>query len=167
MVIYDLICSLGHEFEGWFKNSNELASQQASGMLTCPYCNSIDIHKKVSAPKVAKKSNATSTAAEAQDVLTAQGFTGKSHELMPSNTKEAEAFSELQNMLGKVHEFIESNFEDVGNRFADEARSIQAGEKEAANIRGIASKEEIVELANEGVVALPLPPKPISKKDLN
>jgi hypothetical protein len=42
-------------------------------------------------------------------------------------------------MLTKVHEFIDSNFEDVGNKFADEALRMHRGEKELNNIRGTAS----------------------------
>ena len=41
------------------------------------------------------------------------------------------------------------------------------GEKEVGNIRGTASSDELKELAEEGVNALPLPAKPIDKKKLN
>jgi len=153
MVIYDLICDLEHEFEGWFKNSDDLGSQQASGLLTCPFCASAKVSKKLAAPKVTRKSNALATKPK-QSVAVSDGGS-------------SEAYRQLQTMLGEVDRFIESNFEDVGNRFADEAMSMHRGEKEANNIRGIASQEQLKELAKEGITALPLPPKPVDKKKLN
>ena len=70
-------------------------------------------------------------------------------------------------MLTKVHEFIDSNFEDVGNKFADEALKMHKGEKQVTNIRGIASADEIKDLADQGVDTLPLPARPVDKKKLN
>ena len=67
MVIYDLCCEFEHEFEGWFKNNDEFIEQQRSGLLTCPYCDSGVVHKKLSAPKVARKSNTVSQTSKAKD----------------------------------------------------------------------------------------------------
>jgi hypothetical protein len=52
------------------------------------------------------------------------------------------------------------NTEDVGERFAEEARRIHYGETETRGIRGLASPEERVALRDEGieVMALPIPP---------
>ena len=51
------------------------------------------------------------------------------------------------------------NTEDVGPRFAEEARRMHYGESEAHGIRGQASPQERQALAEEGidVVSLPLP----------
>lgn len=156
MVIYDLACELGHEFEGWFKDAEDLVSQQTSGLLCCPVCESSQVIKKLAAPKLGKKSNAGKSRAPAvQNAVVSSGSTS------------LEAYSKLQKMLGEVHTFIESNFEDVGNRFTEEAISIHKGEKDPTNIRGTASAEQIKELAEEGVSALPLPAKPVDKTKLN
>jgi len=162
MVIYDLVCQSGHEFEGWFRNADELASQQESKMLTCPFCNTDAVTKKVTGSKVFKKSNSSQAL---QSVATNVG--GGSSDESGSEELSKERFGKLQTMLTKVHDYVDNNFEDVGNRFAEEALSIHKGEKEATNIRGTASQSEIKELAEEGVKALPLPAKPVSKKDLN
>jgi len=157
MVIYDLICKLGHEFEGWFKNADELSRQQADGFLVCPYCDSGEITKKLTAPNVGKKSNSSNddrNRAPSQSVAVDAAASTETH-------------NKLQKMLAQVHHFVESNFEDVGNRFADEALSIHRGEKEASNIRGRANQEQLAELAKEGVAAIPIPPRPIDKKKLN
>ena len=67
-------------------------------------------------------------------------------------------------MLGKVHDYIDQNFENVGNRFTEEAISIHEGEKDPANIRGTANKEQLQELTEQGIDVVPLPPKPIDPK---
>ena len=175
MVIYDLVCQSGHEFEGWFKKPEDLVSQQESGILTCPYCNSVSISKKVTASKVTKKSNSSQGIVNGlQSVATnVEGSVGANHnsdsavDFSDGGNVSKEHFVKLQKMLTKVHDYVDKNFEDVGNRFAEEALKIHKGESEATNIRGTASHSEMKELADEGVTAVPLPVKPITKKDLN
>jgi hypothetical protein len=164
MVIFDLICDSKHEFEGWFKNSQELAEQQQSGLLTCPICDSGRVNKKVSAPKVGKKSTATVLSkhcdGESRNEVNSVSVGG-------SSAPQTAEFGHLRDMLKKVHDYVEENFEDVGNRFAEEAISMHKGEKEGANIRGTASNSQLQELSEEGITAVPLPDKPIDKGDLN
>jgi len=50
--------------------------------------------------------------------------------------------------------------EDVGTKFAEEARRIHHGEAARRSIRGQASREETEELLAEGVPVLPLPIPP-------
>lgn len=157
MVIYDLQCDNHHDFEGWFKNADELCDQQASGMLTCPVCESADVKKKAAAPKIGRKSNSVAVVPQPPQKMAAGS----------SNGADSPTYEQLQKMLGQVHKYIDGNFVDVGNKFADEALKIHRGEKDAENIRGTASKSELKELAEEGVSALPLPPKPIDKDKLN
>lgn len=45
--------------------------------------------------------------------------------------------------------------EDVGDRFADEARRIHHGDSEARNIRGRATRDDVSELMDEGIAVLP------------
>jgi hypothetical protein len=47
--------------------------------------------------------------------------------------------------------------EDVGSAFAEEARRIHHGEAPERGIRGQATREETLELLEEGVPVLPLP----------
>ena len=51
---------------------------------------------------------------------------------------------------------ILAHTEDVGERFAEEARRMHYGEADARNIRGQASAEETRELLDEGIDVLPL-----------
>jgi hypothetical protein len=158
MVIYDLVCDARHEFEGWFNRPDDLVSQQEMALLRCPVCDSIEVSKKVTAPKLSKKSNST-------EVSYSQQRQGQP--VTNLNASSVEAYSKLQAMLIKVHKYIDSNFEDVGNKFADEALSMHRGEKELNSIRGTATADELKDLADEGVTALPLPAKPVDKKKLN
>jgi hypothetical protein len=49
------------------------------------------------------------------------------------------------------------NTEDVGDRFAEEARRIHYAEAPARGIRGVASREEARELADEGIDVMAVP----------
>ena len=52
---------------------------------------------------------------------------------------------------------VEKTHEDVGDKFADEARAIHEGEKPDRGIRGKASKEQVDALLDDGIEVLPLP----------
>lgn len=160
MVIYDLICDANHAFEGWFKNAEDFAAQQENGMLCCPFCESGIVTKKITAPNVSRKSDASNTVRPKKELAVGGGASG-------ATGGSAKAYKELQTMLGQVHDFIDDNFVDVGNRFAEEALDIHQGNSDEKNIRGTASAEEIKQLKEEGVTALPIPPKPVNKKKLN
>lgn len=59
-----------------------------------------------------------------------------------------------------------ANTEDVGQRFADEARRMHYGEVQARSIRGQASARETVDLLEEGIEVMPLPMLPALKETL-
>ena len=70
-------------------------------------------------------------------------------------------------VAAKIRHEISSNCEDVGENFAEEARAIHYGEKDARGIYGHASPSEAASLVEEGIDAHPLPdiltPKPKNK----
>ncbi len=167
MIIYDLQCVNQHVFEGWFKNADDLEAQRASGMLTCPVCDSAEVHKKVTAARVGRKSNSDTGS---NSKASSDAYSQAGGELATGDKQgdlKAPSYEQLQKMLGEVHKYVDTNFTDVGNKFAKEALKIHHGEKDAANIRGTVSKSELKELAEEGVTALPLPPRPVDKDKLN
>jgi hypothetical protein len=63
----------------------------------------------------------------------------------------------LQAAWLKMVRQVMANTEDVGERFAEEARRIHYGEGEDRGIRGQATREETQELLDEGISVLPLP----------
>ncbi|MDX2264933.1 MAG: DUF1178 family protein [Hyphomicrobiales bacterium] len=72
--------------------------------------------------------------------------------------------TEAARALKALRSAVLANAEDVGERFAEEARKIHYDEAEARLIRGRATPGEAVALIEEGVPVLPLPPAP---DDLN
>ncbi|WP_373491933.1 DUF1178 family protein [Parasphingorhabdus sp.] len=154
MIIFDLICAdARHRFEGWFGSSKDYADQQDRGLLDCPVCGSKNITKAVMAPNLSRKGNQ-------------QSATSKS-EVEAANPPEAQAVSsrvtvpaEYQEMFGKLakaQEKMLANSEWVGDKFADRARDIHYGDADEKPIHGTASQEEVADLAEEGIAALPLP----------
>ncbi len=63
----------------------------------------------------------------------------------------------MQAALMNMVRHVMANTEDVGTRFAEEARKIHYGEREERNIRGQATREETEALLDEGIDVVPLP----------
>jgi len=141
MIRYDLKCDNGDEFDAWFGSMADYDKQAEAGLIECPHCGSKHVTKAPMAPAVR-----TSRKKEAQK-------------------ERAVAMA----MAQKVREHIKENFDYVGDRFADEARKMHAGESEERAIWGEATPEEARELAEEGIPASPLPPElaPVQPKKLN
>ena len=39
MIAYDLQCTKGHSFEGWFEDRKAYLDQKKKGLISCPVCN--------------------------------------------------------------------------------------------------------------------------------
>lgn len=128
MIAFDLICSNGHLFECWFKDSASFEEQQAAGIINCPICDDTQVVKVLS-PFMIKKGSGERKKGE--DVL--------------------------HQALQVIHEYLDKHFEDVGPRFAEEALKMHHGEAERRNIRGTATNEEEVILREEGVQFFKVP----------
>lgn len=131
MIRYDLRCANGDEFEAWFDSMAAYDKQAEAGLVECPNCGSTHVEKAPMAPAV---------------------VTGRVKE---ARAERAVAMA----MAAKVREHIKENFDYVGDKFADEARKMHAGESEERAIWGEATPEEARELAEEGIPASPLPPE--------
>ena len=130
MIRYDLRCQNGDEFEAWFGSIADFDAQAEKGQLLCPHCGTTHVEKAPMAPAV---------------------VTGRKKD---ARNVRAVAMA----MAAKVREHIKENFDYVGDKFADEARKMHAGESEERSIWGEATPEEARELADEGIDAAPLPP---------
>ena len=139
MIVFDLCCSEGHRFEGWFGSSDDYRSQQDRGLVTCPTCGGSQVDKAPMAPAGPTKGN---TRVEQP----AQMSRGE----MPAEVKEA--LKALAQAQAKALE--KSTW--VGADFAEKARSMHYGEAVEAPIHGQASKAEAEELLAEGVAVAPL-----------
>ncbi len=84
----------------------------------------------------------------------------------PDATAAAAALSRVQGQVMQALRHMVSQSENVGPRFAEEARRIHYGEAEARSIRGQASRADTEALVDEGIAVLPLPDLPGLKETL-
>lgn len=142
MKVLDLQCARQHGFEGWFGSEDDFTSQLARGLVTCPLCGDNSITKKPSAPRLnLGQHTAQASLAEppGQDVVTGSD----THAAMQAA------------WLGMARRIL-ANTDDVGERFAEEARKIHYGEVPQRGIRGKASAAESEALADEGIEVMQL-----------
>ncbi|MBM3507673.1 MAG: DUF1178 family protein [Alphaproteobacteria bacterium] len=125
MVVYDVRCSHDHVFEAWFPDSAAFDAQVKKGEVSCPVCGDARVARAPMAPNVA----------------TGKGDVARKKQMAAHAVR----------MLTKMQAFIEKNCDNVGNRFAEEARKIHYGERESRNICGRATEQEANELRDEGI----------------
>jgi hypothetical protein len=132
VIRYALVCVADHEFEAWFSNSDAYDRQRKRGDVECPVCGTGRVRKQITAPAI-RSSTATDR-------------------VSPRDPEAAAAW-----FAGEVRKHIASTHEYVGDRFADEARAMHAGETEHKPVWGEVTVETARELVEEGVPAMPLP----------
>ncbi|WP_423460638.1 DUF1178 family protein [Ottowia sp. VDI28] len=158
MKVLDLQCHHGHVFEGWFASEDDFQQQVSSQLLTCPMCGDTSVSKLPSAPRLnLGASGAPVTAEPSQASPGGAGASEPVAALPPASLQAA-----WMQMVRRVM----ANTEDVGERFAEEARKIHYGESDERGIRGQATPEETEALLDEGIAVVPLPVPPGFKDTL-
>lgn len=137
MITFELSCDKGHRFEGWFASREDFDAQLGDGRVICPLCDSTKITKMLSAVSVHTSKN---SGAKPPPVPAGQGGGGAQNQ-SPSP----------QAFFSAVNKFVEKNFEDVGEKFADQALKMHKGQIEDRSIRGTSTEEEDQLLRDEGV----------------
>ena len=157
MIVYDLECRNGsHRFEGWFKSSDDFAEQQESGLISCPYCGSIEVAKAVQAPRLTRKGNQLPAAvAPHRDVQVPAPRSETSTPL--ANIPLPPQAVELIHKLARVQAETLKTSRYVGDSFAEDARAMHYGERETETIHGQATPQQAQELLEEGIAVVPLP----------
>jgi hypothetical protein len=147
MKVFNLCCDNDHAFEGWFASADTFDSQLAQGLIECPICGDKSVRRLPSAPRLNLSSGGSEPAVSASP---------------QSSPPSAPSPQQLQAIWAKMARYIRENTEDVGERFAEEARRIHYDEAPERAIRGVASRDEAKELADEGieVFSFPLPKGP-------
>lgn len=143
MIVFDLLCSGGHRFEGWFNSADDFASQKKRKLLACPTCNSIGVERVPSA---------TRANLGAQPPKEAPKQPAKTPDMAGKDP-----FAIAQILYSRMLDEMLTNSEDVGKEFPAEARKIFYQETKARSIRGQATKEEHDELVEEGIPVARLP----------
>ena len=161
MKVLDLQCGYGHDFEGWFASEDDFQSQLSRRLLSCPMCGDTGVVKLPSAPRLNLGARA-STGDTGQAQPDAQTASPPEVAMQP----QLSGHMELQAVWLRAVRKLVAATEDVGPRFATEARRIHEGEAPERAIRGQATREETEALLDEGIPVLPLPLPPGFKNTL-
>ncbi len=140
MVVYDLICERNHRFEGWFPSFEGYQEQAAQGLISCPTCSTTDVEKLPHACAVHVKKEIDQRRPES-----------------PKATPPALSDAEAKEMLIRLNHYVREKFEDVGPRFAEEARAIFDGRSKKRSIHGTATQQDREELDEDGIPYAILP----------
>lgn len=138
MIVYDLRCSQGHVFESWFSDSAAFTEQSKARELACPLCGDTQVDRAPMAPHVS---------------------TGKA-----KRQSGKEYTQRAMKALTNAQTFLDEHCDNVGDRFAEEARKIHYGDAEKRNIWGAATPEDVAELRDEGIEFGEIP-FPVRRKD--
>jgi hypothetical protein len=144
MKVFDLQCEeQGHLFEGWFASHENYDEQQSRGLVSCPMCGSTRIAKRLSAPRLnVSHLKAPETAERAASA--------------PTDGQPVDMARLQAAVLKQVREMVRKA-ENVGPRFAEEARRIHEGEAQERAIRGTSTAEERQALIEDGIDFMALP----------
>ncbi|MCK5231574.1 MAG: DUF1178 family protein [Desulfobulbaceae bacterium] len=146
MIIFDLACVCGYQFEGWFQCREEFEAQSKSQMLLCPECGSDNIHKILS-PVAAVRSGACVSE-------------------VPDGAAGSAGNERIASTLARLQDYVVKNFEDVGTKLAEETLKMHYGVEKARNIRGVATEDEEKVLKSEGIKFLKIP-MPVKEEEPN
>ncbi len=147
MKVFDLRCSHSHRFEGWFASEAEFLSQQERKLVTCPLCNDERVERVPSAARL-NVSHLREKPPASPESNPAPGTA-----VVPTVASEVVAAAGIDLQAAWMHavRHMLANTEDVGDRFADEARDIHYGRTDHRGIRGQATPDEAAELRDEGI----------------
>ncbi|PWR04671.1 DUF1178 domain-containing protein [Meridianimarinicoccus roseus] len=149
MIRYALKCASGHAFDSWFPSGAAYDALRDAGHLACPVCGSDRVEKAPMAPRVTVGRDRATASEGAPDA--------QQDAAVPANALSAPPKGELARAIAALRDKIERETENVGARFADEARAIHGGEAPERAIRGEATPHEARALLEDGIPVLPLP----------
>jgi hypothetical protein len=166
MIVFDLHCSMGHSFEGWFRSHEDFSRQIDAGIVSCPDCGSEDVKKGFSAPHLARSRGESdgerqeshgAPAPQGGVMIASTSEDGSVAQAINAPGLPREIEQELRTVFGKIRKHVEKTCDYVGDRFAEEARRMHYGEADERGIYGEASMEETAELVEEGINVMPIP----------
>lgn len=149
MIVLNLVCAHDHYFEGWFGSAADFESQLARDLVSCPLCTDSHIKRLPTAARLnishlrGDPAAANETKADVPPATTPA--------ISMSNPE-----SKAQGLMLQAMQQLLTQTEDVGPRFAEEARRIHYGETEQRAIRGLTSPADAQALVEEGIPVLAL-----------
>ena len=133
MIKYTLQCKNLHQFESWFRTSDDYEKLNNEKMLSCEICGSNSISKSLMSPRVSS--------------IEKKGIK-KTLETIPSKE---------QKLIKQLKTEVEKNCEYVGDNFDKEARAIHFGDSPERSIYGKTTLREAKSLVEDGIPVTPLP----------
>ena len=133
MIKYTLKCNNLHQFESWFRTSDDYEKLNNEKMLSCEICGSNSISKSLMSPRV--------------NSIEKKGIK-KTLETIPSKE---------QKLIKQLKTEVEKNCEYVGDNFEKEARAIHYGDSPERSIYGKTTIKEAKSLYEDGIPVTPLP----------
>ncbi len=130
MISFDLECSMGHSFEGWFDSLEAFEEQIEKKLVSCPICNETEI-KRIFSPVAFKSSK-------------------NKKPMLPDNF-------DYKRLAETVITYIHEHSDNVGTKFTTEALKMHYGVTESRSILGSATDEEEKILKKEGIEFFKLP----------
>ena len=133
MIKYTLKCNNLHQFESWFRSSDDYEKLNNEKLLSCEICGSKSITKSLMSPSVSSK--------EKKRIR-------ENLDTVPSKE---------QKLIKQLKKDVEKNCEYVGDNFEKEARAIHYGDSPERSIYGKTTLKEAKSLYEDGIPVTPLP----------
>ncbi|TAM51583.1 MAG: DUF1178 family protein [Paraburkholderia sp.] len=168
MKVLDLQCPHGHRFEGWFASADDFESQLSRKLIACPVCSATEVSRMPSAPRL-NLSGATRPRQDLAQPRDAQHAVGEGEgplQAVADAGGAAERVREFEAMALRMLREVVGKAENVGDRFAEEARRIHYNEAPARSIRGVTTPEDARALVDEGIEVMALPSVCVPKESL-
>ena len=149
MIVYDLICARGHRFEGWFDNLKDLSAQLAGRLLACPVCGDGQVSRRPSTFGLVKSGRTEEKPAREEKPAEKPAESPP----LPIRATALEIFQQW----AEFSKHLEREFDDVGQRFADEALKMHYGVAKRRSIRGLSTESQEDMLRKEGIEFFKVP----------
>ena len=131
MIKYNLICKCNYTFDSWFASSEEFGRLMKKKLITCIECNSNNVNKSIMSPNISSSKE--------------------------TDNMDYKFQKNIKKKIIEYQKFIKENCKYVGDKFAQEARSIHYDKKKTKGIYGRVTAEEIDELNEEGIETATIP----------
>ena len=144
MAILDqLRCSNQHQFEGWFPSIAQFDTQKEKGQLQCPMCGILKVDRDIMTPRLGKtKKEKNKKLKHDQRLQQLQQQVQSGNEMMMG--------TRVKDMMRTVRDIIKRECEFVGDRFVEEVKKYELGDRDD-KFYGTPSKKEARKLMDEGV----------------
>jgi hypothetical protein len=139
MKVLNLQCAQQHSFEGWFASEDDFQSQLSRGLIECPMCADKRVQKLPSAPRLNLGGHTSPGFIRTSLVnwLLLQIWLYRPGKVQRHPNSAARSGARTERSHVEQAEFLKAlrhvltHTEDVGSRFAEEARRMHYGELEA------------------------------------